>query len=320
MKYANVLFILFIVITILVGCSDEEFTPIDHHQSFVASVNILEPSVVFYNSSGKEIASWVFDKAYTGAVLVQHDRILLYGHQLNEADIYELSTGKKISTIETGLGTTNAYYDQNKEMIFITNSDSNTLTSYDNQGKKLNEIKLGNYPLSMASFKGNLYVINYKDTVLSVVNMKTLSLVDEWAIPKSSSGIMILPEQNTIWIGGHGEGSRPNQNVDVLHLKTGKLLDKIKVSIMPVNFARNNKQVFITNHGSNELYATNLTGDILWKKEVGANPFAVAYFQKKVVMAGFDDDKLYFLENGQVTKSIKTDKGPFQLLVRENKK
>ena len=88
------------------------FTSINQHQSFVASLNIIDPSLDFFDSKGERIATWKFDKSYTGATLIPYDRLVLYGHQLNEIDIYELSTGKLIQSIETGIGTTNAYYDQ----------------------------------------------------------------------------------------------------------------------------------------------------------------------------------------------------------------
>ena len=51
--------------------------------------------------------------------------------------------------------------------------------------------------------------------------------------------------------------------------------------------------------------------------EVSANPFAVAYFNDYIVVAGYDDQTLYFIQQGQVMKQVQTGKGPFQLLVRE---
>ncbi len=183
-------FILILCMTFLVGCSEEKFTPINHHQSFVASMNILEPSMTFYDETGDKIADWQFEKAYTGALLIPHDRVLLYGHRLTEADIYELSSGKHLSTIDTGLGTTNAYYDPDSSKVFMTNSETNSVTSYDHQGRKLGECLLGDYPMSMASNDGLLYVINYKDTKLSIINIDTMLLEDEWTIESSSNGIL----------------------------------------------------------------------------------------------------------------------------------
>lgn len=314
-KWITVFF--FSLLIFVQGCSKEPFEPINQHQSFVASINILEPSIVFLDSTGDKIATWKFDKAYTGATLIPYDRILLFGHQLHEVDIYELSTGKKIKSIETGLGTTNAYYDAEEDMIFLANSVTNTVMSFDNKGNKLAELALTDYPLSMDGYRGKLYVVNYKAPVLSVIDMKSMTLIDEWAIDKSSSGLLIIEETNSLWIGGHGSGSRPNQSVKVMDLQTGEMTKEIQVSHMPVGFSRNEDEVYISNHGSNELFACNVSGDVLWSVEVGANPFAVTCFDENVVVAGFDDNKIYFLEKGKVQKTIQTDHGPFQLLVRE---
>lgn len=316
LKYIKT-FMIVVVILLLSSCNKEEFPPINQHQSFVASVNILQPSITFYDNSGEKIANWTLDKAYTGAVLVDHDKIMLYGHQLEEAYLYELSTGRKIKTIETGIGTTNGYYDKDGKLLFLTNSKTNELISYNNYGDKLSEIKLRNYPMSMESYDGKLYVINYKDTILSVVDMQTFQVIDEWTIEKSSSGILLLPEQQTVWIGGHGEGSKPNQSIKVLDLQTGDTVNELNVSIMPVGFSRNENEVYVVNHGANELDVLSDFGEMLWKLEVGANPFAVSYFNESIIVVGFDDHTMYFINDGKIEKSIETDKGPFQLLVRE---
>lgn len=310
-------FIIIFCFWILQGCEDERFQSINQHQSFVASLNIIDPSLDFFDSKGERIATWKFDKSYTGATLIPYDRLVLYGHQLNEIDIYELSTGKLIQSIETGIGTTNAYYDQEENLLFITNSKHNTVISFDEHGKKQGELRLTDYPMSMDSHQGKLYIINYKAPVLSVVDIKSMTLVDEWSIDKSSSGLMIVEETNTLWIGGHGAGSRPNQVVKVHDLKTGQFIQEIQVSHMPVGFTRNEDIIYITNHGSNELFACDVKGNVLWRKEVGANPFAVASFKDQIIVAGFDDNQIYFIQNGEIQKSVSTEHGPFQLLVRE---
>lgn len=318
LKYAQI-FIFCIGIILLSSCQNEEFPSINQHHSFVASVNILQPSITFYDKSGQLIDKWTFEKAYSGAELIDHDKLILYGHQLEEAAIYELSTGRKIKTIETGIGTTNGYYDREEKKLFLTNSKTNVLTSYNNDGDKLSEVRLRNYPLSMDSDDGKLYVINYKDTILSVVDMRTLQIIDEWSIEKSATGILLIPEEKSIWVGGHGEGSKPNQTIKVLDLHTGQLKNEIPVSLMPVNFSQSEQEVYVVNHGANELFVLEKSGEVLSRLEIAANPFAVSYFNESIIVAGFDDHTIYFVRNGKIEKTIQTDRGPFQLLVRERK-
>lgn len=312
MKYKMVYIIVFVLL--LVGCTNERFQSINTHQSFVASMNIVEPSLTFYNREGELIADWTFEKAYTGAILLQQDRVLLYGHQLAEADIYELSSGKKLDTLDTGIGTTNAYYAENEQLIFLTNSRTNKLMRYNLYGEPDGELALRNYPMSMIAHKGLLYIVNYKDTSLSVVSMQDLALQAEWPIEKSSHGLAIIDD--TLLIGGHGEGMRPNETVKLLDLASGEVLSTWSMPLMPIGFAQSENELAIVSHGSNMLYVAEPTGKIKWQLEIGANPFAVAYFNEHVVVAGYDDHTLYFIQQGQIDQTIPVDRGPFQLLVR----
>ena len=310
-------FVLVMCILLLTGCSEPRFTPINPHQSFIASVNILQPSITFFDQEANKLATWEFKVAYTGGTLIQHDRVLMYGHELTEAHLYELSTGKHIATIECGVGTTNAYYDSQSKRFFMTNSKSNTVTSYDLQGKKLHEQKLYNYPMSMVASNGYLYVINYKDTILSVLDIATFKVLDEWEIAKSSHGIAILEEENSVWIGGHGEGSKPNETIDIYNLTTGAKQSEMNVPLMPIGIAEKNDEVAVISHGTNMLYVANAKSEILWQQKVGANPFTAAYFADYIVVAGYDDQNIYFLNEHEIVKEVKTAKGPFQLFVRE---
>jgi len=283
-KWAFFIFSL-VQLVLLVGCTEKSFKPIERDQNFVASLNIQEPSLDFIDEQGNGIATWLLDKAYSGAILLGDDRVLLYGHQLNEIDVYTLSTGKKLYSKKVQLGSTNAYYAENRKQFFITNSKTNTVTSFDEEGNELATQKLGNYPMSMAAYKDKLYVINYKDTKLSVLNIENLELEQEWPIQKSSHGIAILEEK--------------------------------KMPLMPVGLTKTKDAVLVVSHGRNELYVADFDGNVKWQQEVGANPFVVNQFKDYIVVAGYDDHTLYFIKEGQVKKTVDVGKGAFQLLVRE---
>ncbi|MEK4627254.1 YncE family protein [Solibacillus sp. FSL R7-0682] len=316
MKTIRIVFLLLLIV-FLTSCSHDHFEGIDPHRSFIASVNILEPSIVYYDQSAKEIATWSLNKAYTGATLVGHDAVLLFGNQLTEADLYELSSGKHMKSIQTGLGVTNAYFDDQTDTIFMTNSKTNELSSYTKNGELNKSVPLGNYPMAMIAYDGKLYVINYKDTILSIISTTTLQRIDEWQIPKSSNGLFVSKETNELWIGGHGEGSKPNDAVNVYDLTTGEKINEIPMPLMPVAFSQKDGEVAVVSHGTNMLYVAKLNGDIMSKQEIAANPFAVAHFKDQLVIAGYDDHTLYFIQNNQILHHVETGNGPFQLLVRE---
>lgn len=314
-KYICILF----VICLLTGCNEESFENIPENISFMASMNILEPSIQFFSQNGEELADWSLEKAYTGAVLVSENTIVFYGNQLSEIDFYQLSTGKKIKSIKTEKGSTNGYYDEKSALLFITNSKTNKVYCYDTKGEKKGEITVRNYPMSMAANNGKLYVINYKDTLLSVIHIDTLKVEVEWSIPSSSNGIWIDESNHQLWLGGHGEGAKANVVVSIYNLSTGMPEEQLTLPTMPIAIASNETQQAVISHGNSMVY-------IIEKKKisnqikVAANPFAASYFNNQLVVAGYDDATLYFIEDGEIVKKIATDKGPFQLLTREESK
>jgi len=313
-------FILSLLLVVwLAGCTDLSFKPIKSKQNFIASLNIQEPSLDFIDEQGKVIATWLFDKAYTGAVLLGDNRILLFGHQLDKIDVYTLSTGEKLYSKKVKMGTTNVYYSENDKQFFITNSTTNTVTSFDEKGNELASQQLGNYPMSMVAFKEKLYIINFKDTKLSILNVKNLKVEQEWVIPKSAHGLAIIEETNELWVGGHGDGSKPNSSVKRYDLATGELHGEIEMPLMPVGLTKTKNSVLVISHGHNELYVADFNGKVKWQLEVGANPFVVNQFKDYIVVAGYDDHTLYFIKDGHVEKTVDVGKGAFQLLVREEK-
>ena len=317
-KFAFFILSLLLVVW-LAGCTDLSFKPIKSKQNFIASLNIQEPSLDFIDEQGKVIATWLFDKAYTGAVLLGDNRILLFGHQLDKIDVYTLSTGEKLYSKKVKMGTTNVYYSENDKQFFITNSTTNTVTSFDEKGNELASQQLGNYPMSMVAFKEKLYIINFKDTKLSILNVKDLKVEHEWVIPKSAHGLAIIEETNELWVGGHGDGSKPNSSVKRYDLATGELHGEIEMPLMPVGLTKTKNSVLVISHGHNELYVADFNGKVKWQLEVGANPFVVNQFKDYIVVAGYDDHTLYFIKDGHVEKTVDVGKGAFQLLVREEK-
>ena len=316
MKFLKALFLVSCLL-VLAGCSESVFDAIDEQQSFLASVNILEPSITFYDEEYALIASWNLEKAYTGATLVGTNAILLYGHQLDEAELYELSSGRQITKLKTGIGTTNALYDGLANAIYMTNSKTNELTSYSVTGELQQSMKLRNYPMSMALHEKVLYVVNYKDTFLSVIDTTTFKAIDEWPIASSSQGALVVEAKNELWLGGHGQGSKPNEMVQVFDLTTGEMKKEITVPVMPVTLIQQEQEVIVASHGSNMIYSTSLDGTINWQKEVAANPFTGAYFGGQLVVAGYDDQTLYVMEHAHILDTVTTGKGALHLLVRE---
>jgi len=305
----------FAIILGIGGCGKTAYPSIPKNQDFIASVNIQAPSISFINEKGKVFTTWKLDEAYTGATLINQQQILLYGFQLKKATVYNLTTGKQEFTMDTGVGITNGIYDKVHKQIYLANGKTNDVTAYNEEGRQISKQKVGNYPMAMMIHGGQLFVVNYKDTKLSILQTKSLKLQKEWTIQKSSNGMVIV--KNQLWLGGHGEGMKPNSKVEIYNLESGKKVSQIKLPMMPVGFVKGADRVYVISHGNSVLSEVTFDGKIKHTLEVGANPFTVNLFKSFVVVAGYDDRNVYFLQNGKIAKVINVGKGPFQLLKRE---
>lgn len=305
-----------LILFLLSACAQPSLPSIDPSIDFIASLNTRDGSIDFISKEQEVFESWALDTAYTGFTLVSDDLILLYGFTLKEAALIQLSTGKKVATIDVAEGTTFAYaYNEN---IYIANGRENTVSLYDKKGELLKEATTGNYPMSMIAEKENLYVVNFKDEVLSVFSLD-LAEKDKWKIPSSSHGLLV--NEDELWLGGHGAGSSPNRHIKRYNIENGELLSEIEAPMMPINMTKaSNGHVFVVSHGSNAIYEISEKADVLSSFKAGANPFSIAAFGDNVVVAGYDDQQVYFIQSGEITKKLQVGEGPFQLVVREASK
>lgn len=310
------LLLLLMVSLVLVGCSGQKYEPVTE-KAFVATVNILEPSLSFFSATGEPLTTWQLDKAYTGATLVG-DNVVLYGFGLDRAVAYALATGEKQYELKTGTGVTNVYYDDEQALTYVANGETNRIHLYSLTGEPLKQAQVGNYPMSMLVHDGELYSINYKDTVLTVLDAKQLTKKRQFTIDKSANGLLVPHNTTELWVGGHGEGAKPNTDVKRYDLQTGELLGKLPMPLMPIEFTQRNNEVYVVSHGRNTVYAVTTDGTPIWKQDVGANPFAIATLGETIFVAGYDDHTLYAIEDGTITKALDVQKGPFKLLVRED--
>lgn len=298
---------------LLAGCGAATYTSVPKEASFVATVNQLEPSLTFFNEEWKTLGTWAFDEAYSGATLVRDDTIALYGMSVPFVALYHLSTGELQTKLETGIGVTNVI--AGGDALYVANKEQNIVSAYTHDGEHKQDVIVGNYPLSMAYADDMLYVLNFKSDYLSVIETETFEEVAQWQIPRSSNGIVVNEETNTLWIGGHGDHTSNNQ-VLVLDRQTGSVKETLQAPQMPVALAQHNDEISVISHGSNTLHRFTKDGEAIDTIDIGANPFSVGYFRDAVVTAGYDDHTLYVVDGEQV-HAYDTGEGPFQLVIRE---
>ena len=208
---------------------------------------------------------------------------------------------------------------QDGKSIAAVNQSLKTVSFYNVKGQLEDQVKVGKSPLTIVEGNHQLYVINFNDTKLSVINLETRQVEKEFPINHFSTGALIREDEHEIWIGGHGEGSETEEHVHIYSTENGELKRQINTPVMPVNFTENNKGIFILSHGSNAVYKLDQNYHMVKSTTVGVNPFEMTTFNDDLIIAGYDSDELYILDsNGEkIKKTIEVGKGPFQMVSRE---
>lgn len=302
---------------LLSGCGHPSFESVKTDE-FAAVLTIKEPGLTFVNPQGSIFAEWSFEELYTGGVLFK-DTILLYGTELDHAVLYSIKTGEKEAEWAVPLGITGAsFIDETNEIAFSVKKEG-AVHFFNSSGQETTTTKTGRYPMTMLEHGGNLYVINYQDTVLSKIDVQTHNVTREFAIPTSSTGLAVNEATNEIWVGGHGYGAEASETIHVYSLETGSLTATADAPIMPIAFVGKNGYMYTASHGSSMLYAFDPNRKRTAEAKAPANPFAVALFGNHLISAGYDSGTLSFHkeETLEKTNTVEIGKGPFMIFVKE---
>lgn len=313
----NFILLLFTVL-LVTGCSREMYKGIPKNKDIVIVTNQKDGSLSFIDAAKKNmIASWPIHKAIMGtAVLPDSDTIAVYGQDLESVYLYSLSKGTRVGEWKTGKGITNIIVSSSRQDILLADGQSNTVRLYNKSGAEIAAITVGKRPMTMVERDNQLYVLNFNDTVLSIVNLKEKRVIDTLSVPRSSLGAVIYG--NELWIGGHGSGAEINENVYIYEDHSVK--QKVPAPQMPVGFASDDEFIYILSHGSGMLRKINgNTHKDMAAIEVGANPFAVWLSGKALFVASYDSDEIYVVhaDTMEMETIVKVGKGPFHMTERK---
>lgn len=301
-----------VVILVLTGCS-EEIEGIDNlSKAKLGIFSQLDTSFTLYDDTLSPVHSWQFDEPYTGMSVLSNHRIMLFGFGLPEATIYDMETGRQLATLPVEEGVVAVY--EYGEYVFVANSQTDLVQVYDAEYNLHTSVSTGKYPMSMAGFDNELYVINYQDEHVSVIDMDSLEIVQKWEVPKASQGILVT--DSYLYIGGHGSGSKVNEFTTIVDRETGKMIDQLSTPVMPIDFVEDGESVYALSHGSNTLYQLR-NQQVIADLEVAANPFAMGAIEDVLYIAGYDDDTLYVVKDMKVQQTKPLGDGPLLLFTEE---
>lgn len=300
------------VILLLSGCTEEiEGTP-NLQKAKLGVFTQLDTRFTLYDEALRTVHFWEFDEPYTGMAALSKQRLLVYGFGVPDARIYDMSTGRQLAKLRVEEGVVAVH--ESDDYVFIANSQTDIVSVYDSTYKLHTKLSTGNYPMSMSTYEGQLYVVNYQDEHLSVIDMQTMEIRHQWPIPQASQGILVTDRH--IYIGGHGSGSKVNMTTTVLDRNTGETLQRIATPLMPIDFVEHDNTIYTLSHGSNTLYQLQ-NQHVVDKLEVAANPFALGMREDVLYIAGYDDDTLYEVKGMSVRKTTQIGDGPLQIFTEE---
>ncbi|WP_226676867.1 YncE family protein [Mesobacillus jeotgali] len=306
---------------LLSACSFESFEPIRKDSSIISTINIKEMTISFYDmAKGEKLPDWNVDRPYIGGlILPDKDTILLYGKALNTADLYSLSKGKKIESWKTGEGIVNALLVEDGTQIAFADQERDSVRFFDLSGTEVDEVRVEKEPLTLLEAENKLFAISYNQEMLSIVDLKNKQRLPGFEIHPAAAGALMSKEKDELWIGGHGKGTEVEELIHIYDLNNGRLIKEISAPVMPVDFTKDEDDIFVLSHGSNMLYKLAEDGTKKGSLKVGANPFEIDFFADKLIVAGYDSNEVYIIDPESLTieKTLEVGNGPFQIVTRE---
>lgn len=306
---------------LLSACSFESYEPIPKDSSIISTVNIKEMTISYYDMDKEEkLPDWRVDRPYIGGmILPDGDTLLLYGKTLETVDLYSLSKGEKIDSWETGEGIVNSLLVSDGTEIAFADQNRESIRFFDINGKEVKEVRAEKDPLTLLEAEDKLYVISYNQDMLTVIDLMNKERLPGFKVHPAAAGAIMSTGKDELWIGGHGKGTQIEERIHIYDLKTGTLKKEIPAPVMPVDFTKNEDNIFVLSHGSNTLYKLSGEGTKKDSIKVGANPFEIEVFEDKLIVAGYDSNEVYIInpESLSIEKTLKVGDGPFQIVTRE---
>ncbi|KAB2338160.1 WD40 repeat domain-containing protein [Cytobacillus depressus] len=307
----------------LSSCTSQKYSPIEPDLSIAASVNIKDMSVSFIDVVNmKKLTDWELNKPYTGAVIFPDgDTLLLYGKQLETADLYSLKLGISIGSWNTGKGIVNGKLLKKNTYIALADQNQNKIRFFDLNGQEKADIKTERNPFTIleSEKEQKLYVLSFNREQLTVIDLRKLVKLANFHIHPAAAGAWLNDGKNELWIGGHGSGAEVEKDIHVYDSESGEFKYKIPAPTMPVNFLGFSNHVFVLSHGSNMLYKLNEDGNVINSTTIGANPFDMALLDQYLMVAGYDSNDVHIInpDNLESIITIPVGKGPFQIVIRK---
>jgi len=230
----------------------------------------------------------------------------------NSVSVIDGSNDKVISTILVDEKPNSLIYDKYNKLLYVINSNSDNLFVIDtSKNIVVGKIPINNernvkfpyypYSITLRSSQNFLYVANYLNNSVSVINGSSNKVID--VIHQNIGTNPIALVYNYVNDGVYVANSK-SDNVSIINGATNKVIDIIKVGTFPIALAYDstNDIIYVIHKGSNELYLINGNKNTITSKiklPSGGEPLSIAVnpFTKSVFIANNKSNTIFEIDN-----------------------
>ena len=235
------------------------------------------------------------------------DVAFITNQESNMLDIIDLTQKKNIKQIKVGEKPAGIAIDKINKIVFVSNPESNNISKINLEKNVQDFFFAGNSHMSLYYAHQNklLYVTNWYENKISVVNTLNNKLIKSIDVGKSPAGIFVAEDLKRIFVA-----NKDDNTVSVVDTDDFKILKNIHVGKAPYGVFSSPKTeyIFITNVQSHSVTLINKkTLKVEKEIKVGKWPYQIAYNKRKqIIYVTNQRDNSISVIDLKVKKVIKT--------------
>jgi len=226
---------------------------------------------------------WVLNQLSDSISIVSENGVLQETIELDNSSSGVISPGSMAYDLSTG-------------RTYVLGSVSNTAIEVDPTGV-ISEIPVGNRPVRIKRnpVNGNMYVVNFLDNSVSVIDSGTSNVVSTFSVGQSPIDVAFHPVEGHVYVSNSGNGTV--SVFDLNHLPVGQILG-LGGGISSLEFHPLSGDLYVTDTVSNLVHVVDTSTLTIFKSiPVGDEPRALSYMEEGDFMCvASADEVLTFID------------------------
>lgn len=319
MKHFTIVLAFFVVL--VGGCHVERLDVPEDDASYLLVAHVKEDKLSFIDIHTNELLLVENSPiAITQLASIVDGKVLLTSE--NETAVMELNLqeGTLSPFVELNQGLTNLLYNE-QDGLYVAdtlNHYVHRISYYDQD--VIGQIAIGSHPVDLEFGDDELFVLSGDEHEVTVVDLELQHLLRTFSVVERPAGMYYDGER--LWVGGHGPYGDLNRMIYAYDPKSGELLQKVEVGLMPIAFYADDTSpyFYVLCHGEHAIYQmdqkTNEVVDVL---TVGQNPNQVMGNREHLYVSNLDGDSISVIERNtfEVIAEISVAAGPYAMVLGE---